>query len=243
MIYVCGDIHGYIDIGKLNIHNWPMRKHMSETDILIILGDFGLIWNTKQSKDEKYWLEWLLAKPCQIAFIDGNHENFDVIDKFPIIEIYGGKAQSVYTNKKGKSIYHLCRGEIFNIFDKKIFVMGGATSTDKIHRKEFLSWWKQEIPSWNEIENGFSNLQKHDYRVDFVLTHTVPTKIHDIIMKDFSFLNNDKCPCRELLQTIDDKIQFTQWHFGHYHLDNKNNPMVYNDKYFSHYNNFPFLLS
>ncbi len=242
MIYVCGDIHGSNDISKLNVQNWPAQKNMNESDILIILGDFGLFWDADQSKDEKYWLEWLLNKPCQIAFVDGNHENFDVIDKFPISEMYDGKVQAVYTNEKGKSVYRLCRGEIFNICDKKIFVMGGATSTDKAHRKEFLSWWKQENPSYAEIDNAFENLQKHNFQVDFVLTHTVPSKIHTMINKDFSFLANEKCSCRDLLQSIYDKIQFKGWHFGHYHLDNKEDPMVYADKFFAHFNNEPFLL-
>lgn len=39
------------------------------------------------------------------------------------------------------------RGEVYNIEDKKIFVMGGAYSIDKYMRKANISWWEQELPN------------------------------------------------------------------------------------------------
>ena len=60
MIYVTGDIHGEVDISKLNTQNFSQAK---EGDYLIICGDFGLIWDIKPSKNEEYWLKWLSKKP------------------------------------------------------------------------------------------------------------------------------------------------------------------------------------
>lgn len=74
MIYVTGDIHGEVDISKLNTQNFSQAK---EGDYLIICGDFGLIWDIKPSKNEEYWLKWLSKKPWTTLFVDGNHENFD----------------------------------------------------------------------------------------------------------------------------------------------------------------------
>ena len=50
MIYVTGDIHAWIDIGKLN------RCPAKANDYLIICGDFGLIWDPFSTKEEEYWL-------------------------------------------------------------------------------------------------------------------------------------------------------------------------------------------
>ena len=59
MIYVTGDIHGEVDISKLNTQNFSQAK---EGDYLIICGDFGLIWDIKPSKNEEYWLKWDVYK-------------------------------------------------------------------------------------------------------------------------------------------------------------------------------------
>lgn len=34
------------------------------------------------------------------------------------------------------------------------------------------SWWKQELPSKEEMEEGRQNLEKHDNKVDFIVTHS-----------------------------------------------------------------------
>lgn len=49
MIYVTGDIHGEIDISKLNTQNFSQAK---AGDYLIVCGDFGLIWDMKPSRAE-----------------------------------------------------------------------------------------------------------------------------------------------------------------------------------------------
>lgn len=74
MIYVTGDIHGEIDISKLNTQNFSQAK---AGDYLIVCGDFGLIWDMKPSRAEEYWMKWLSEKPWITLFVDGNHENFD----------------------------------------------------------------------------------------------------------------------------------------------------------------------
>ncbi len=244
MIYICGDLHGDVSIHKLNTTAWPIQNELTEDDVLIILGDFGLIWQPYPTKEEKYWMNWLLNKPCQIAFVDGNHENFDVIDSFPIIERWNGLVQPVFTNIDGKQIYRLRRGEVYNICDLKIFTFGGAKSYDQNNRVEFVSWWRQELPSYSELDNAYSNLEKHQFCVDFVLTHTAPYQVFKKLQDDFTHLKNHDidCPCSRYLQLIADRIKFRGWHFGHFHKDNFDVPLCYFDKFFLHFNNKPFLL-
>ena len=55
MIYITGDIHG--DPTRFSKDAFPEQKEMTKDDYVIILGDFGLIWNEKKIKNEKYCLK------------------------------------------------------------------------------------------------------------------------------------------------------------------------------------------
>ncbi len=239
-IYVCGDTHGHYNISKLNIKSWPLQRTLDEDDVLIILGDFGLVYDLQKSKEETYWLDWLCEKNCTIAFIDGNHENFDRLDLFPISTHWAGNVQVVHTGKNGRHVYRLRRGEIYNIDNKKVFTFGGALSVDKSYRKEYISWWRQESHTLEQWHIADKNLAMVNNSIDYVLTHTCPTtiairmglidvdKYQDVAGKNFDLL----------LPQID----FNQWHFGHWHKDNNTLPLVLDDRFFLHYNNIPFKL-
>ena len=127
-IYVTGDLHGHIDISKLNMKNFSDQKHLTKKDYLIICGDFGLIWNN--SNQELYWRKWLENKNFTTLFCDGNHENHVLLNKYPIEQWNGGKIHRI-----SNSIIHLMRGQVFIIDGLKFFVMGGAVSVDKEFRR------------------------------------------------------------------------------------------------------------
>ena len=50
-IYVTGDTHHDLDIGKLNKKNFPTQKSMTKNDYVIICGDFGGVWYNKMQKN------------------------------------------------------------------------------------------------------------------------------------------------------------------------------------------------
>jgi hypothetical protein len=50
--------------------------------------------------------------------------------------------------------------------------MGGALSIDKHLRMDRVTWWKEEEISNIDFKNAISNLEKFNYEVDYVLTHT-----------------------------------------------------------------------
>ena len=76
MIYVTGDTHG-----DYKIFSQKKFKNIKEGDTLIICGDFGFIWNGDAK--EKKILDKLAKKKYNICFVDGTHENFDLLDKYP----------------------------------------------------------------------------------------------------------------------------------------------------------------
>ena len=233
MIYCTGDIHG--DPRRFSVDNFPEQKEMTRDDFVIILGDFGLVWSN--SKDEKYWLDWLNNKPFTTLFVDGNHENFNMLYTFPIVDFHGGKAHKIRDN-----IYHLMRGYVFDICDKKFFAFGGASSHDiqdgildpddfvdmddfrdtyrrwqkygKMFRVRGVSWWDQEMPNDEEMERGRQSLKAVNNEVDFVISHCAPQEVASLI----GFTDRDKLTWyfNELLW---DGLKFTKWLFGHYHTN------------------------
>lgn len=201
MIYITGDTHGNIDFKKLKAYF--AHRYASPKDVLIILGDAGIIW----SKSEEYTFEYSCLGPT-ILFIDGNHENFDLLNKFPVVEIYSGKAHRINEN-----IYHLCRGEIFKINGLSFLAMGGARSIDRYLRKEGESWWKDEAITEEDMANAQKNLERYNYSVDYVLTHCAPSKI----VANHLCLETDHNT--DLLQDLMAQTAYRHWYFGHYHRD------------------------
>ena len=53
MIYITGDTHIPLDISKLNTTHFPQQSEMTKDDFVIVLGDFGLYWQTQDKKTLK----------------------------------------------------------------------------------------------------------------------------------------------------------------------------------------------
>ena len=79
MIFVTGDTHIPIDIEKLGEKLFPEQKAMTRNDYVIVCGDFGGIWD--KSERHAKWLKWLSERPYTLLFADGNHENFDMLER------------------------------------------------------------------------------------------------------------------------------------------------------------------
>ena len=122
-VWITGDIHG--NPIRLSSNNFYEQKDFSrnkDENVVIQLGDFGLVWEqNEESVNEKYWLDWLESKPFTTIFVDGNHEGFTRLYKYPVKEWNGGKVHEIRPH-----VLHLQRGEIFTIEGKKFFAFGGA---------------------------------------------------------------------------------------------------------------------
>ena len=125
MIYITGDTHADFK-HRFNMDNFPEQREMTKDDYVIICGDFGGVWNVGQeSKNEKHWLDWFEERSYTLLFVDGNHENFDRLNSYPVKEWHGGKIHELRPH-----VLHLMRGQVFEIDEKKIFTFGGASSHD-----------------------------------------------------------------------------------------------------------------
>lgn len=209
MIYVTGDVHGSLDIGKLSTQRFPQLKSLTKSDYVIVCGDFGLVWDNRKS--DLYWREWLSEKPFTTLWVDGNHENFDLLYQFPVSEKFGGKVREI-----APDVFHLERGQVLTIDDKKFFVMGGAESHDKAYRKEHVSWWKEEMPTIEEMRRGVDALNACNWSVDYVISHCAPRSVQMTINHLF-----DSDPLVSFLEIVRMDLNFKKWFFGHYHIDKR----------------------
>ena len=89
MIYITGDTHGYFTRFSAK----RLRKagmELTQEDYIIICGDFGLCW--AEDKTFEYHCKNFAEKPYTILWVQGNHENYDMIGEYPLEEWHGGKA-------------------------------------------------------------------------------------------------------------------------------------------------------
>jgi len=208
MIFITGDLHANLDIHKFSTKNFPVQKQLTRKDYVIICGDFGLVWDN--SREEKWWLKWLEQKNWTTLWIDGNHENFDLLETYPVTEWNG-----IPVHQITEHIFHICRGSVFTLEGKRFFAFGGAESHDKADRKWGVSIWEQELPSTAEMEHGRQELEKNGWHVDIVITHSLPQHIQNRMFEWGAFSRN---ALTEYFDEIDEKLDFRFWFSGHYHL-------------------------
>lgn len=233
MIYITGDCHGNFE--RFNASIFPEQNEMTKDDYVIICGDFGAVWNKdEESRTETRMLDWLDCRPFTTLFISGNHENFDRLREYPVEEWHGGKIQRIRPD-----VIHLLRGQVFELEGKKIFTFGGASSHDisggilepddpyyrmkkmeldssgKSYRINHLSWWKEELPSEEEMTEGRKNLLKHNNEVDYIITHCTSSSTEALIGR--GMYQPDLLT--EYLEEIRQTVKFRKWFFGHYHDD------------------------
>ncbi len=207
MICITGDLHG--DINRFSETFIPNEASLTENDYLIICGDFGFIFANDDEENE--WLDVLEKKPYNILWVDGNHENFDVINKYPVEIWNGGKVHRIRRN-----ILHLMRGQIFIIEDKTFFTMGGAYSIDKYMRKEGISWWPQEIPNEEEYKEATRTLLMYKNKIDYIITHTAP---REIVRRMGYYPDAHDMELTGFLEWVMYECDFKHWYFGHWHED------------------------
>lgn len=206
MVYLTGDLHG--DESRLYSRGWLKLK---KGDVLIILGDFGFMWDG--GKREKQVIDWLGKRPYTVCFLDGTHENFDMLKACRMTRWKGGKVHRVSGN-----LYHLMRGQIFNIDGVTFFTFGGGESDDRGERVEGKTRWRAELPTLAEMTEGEGNLEKAEHKVDYILTHEPPTLVKNSIL----FRSGKQGSINMLntyLQEIDVECTFNHWYFGSMHED------------------------
>ena len=198
MVYVTGDFHG--DFERFNEKN---IKKLKKGDYLIILGDFGFVWDG--SKKEADILKKIGKKKFYTLFLDGAYENHSLLSSYEETELLGSRAIHINGN-----LYMLLRGEIYNICEKKFFAIGGTENPDN----------DSDSPSpfdfsKADAERAMANIIKENGQVDYIITHDAPSSVLEFL----SLTEASSSLITKLLQKISEMVKYSKWFFGKYHID------------------------
>jgi hypothetical protein len=222
MIYVTGDTHGGNNLLKRlyatkyihGYNDWPDHH-------ILLAGDAGILWSGAAC--EKDFLEEadrvLERMGATLYWVDGNHENFDMLNSYPVRESDGMRPIT-------ERIFHLPRGGLYSIDGVDVFAFGGGMSVDRGMEALGRGYWQEELPSAEEIERGFKTL-KMALNVDIVLTHAAPASALPALNLDdgtlYPILRQKKDPTPGVLEQYKEIIEAhwpdAKWYFGHYHKD------------------------
>lgn len=222
-LFFIGDVHGSIELKKLSNKNFPLARDLTKDDVVCICGDAGFMWDT--SNETKYWDDWAEDRPFTIVTCFGNHENYNAIRTLPQ-EIWSGGI----VRKVRPHVMYLENGEFFDIGLRRIFVQGGASSIDKVYRKEGKSWWQQEIPSYEEFSHAAEMLEAIHFTTNIIVSHTAP---NSMINKIDKFMPHYDDVTNFLEKYVMSQVYYDHWFCGHFHIDRSipenNFHFLYND--------------
>ncbi|MBQ1989246.1 MAG: metallophosphoesterase [Clostridia bacterium] len=205
-VYITGDMHGDLE----RLYDKGIRK-LKSGDTLIVCGDFGYIYSG--SKTEKKVIDYLSTRRFVTAFVDGTHDNMDVINRKRVTYWHGGMVHRIKGN-----LIHLMRGQIFNIEGNSFFTFGGGESTDKDMRLDNGLWWREEEPTPAEMAGGAEKLDEAGCEVDYIITHEPPLLVKSAILMRRG--DNDRVnKLNGYLEEIGRSCKFKTWYFGSLHED------------------------
>ena len=215
-IFITGDQHGDIEnISYLNFH-----EHLSENDLVISLGDFGVpYWSaSKKNKIDIETFELFNQIYTNYAIIQGNHsKRFERVKWFRQTEFCGGNS---FYLPQYPNFHFLQNGEVYNFNNMTFLVIGGGYSVDKYIRIAKGWTWEPEEKLNDEEKSKIRNLISANANYDFILTHVAPLELQPtwlfLNFVDQSTVETDE---EEFLSEVREKIDYQGWFFGHYHGD------------------------
>ena len=207
MIYITGDTHREF----YRLHNIEQNKD----NTLIILGDAGI--NYYLNEEDKKLKEYLNDYNIKLFYIQGNYEERpENISTYKEVDMFGGK---VFIEENYQNLIFAKNGELYNIDNKKVLVIGGAYSIDKDYRLTYgHQWFKDEQLSKEEMNNILNKYK--DKHIDIILSHTCPLKYEptEVFMKGIDQSKVDKT-MEIFLNKVEENVNYDKWYCGHYHTE------------------------
>ena len=129
----------------------------------------------------------------------------------------------VYYEEEYPDLLFAKDGEVFDLNGKQTIVIGGAYSVDRMYRLIHGYGWRPDEQPSDEIKQDVERkLDKLDWKVDVVLSHTVPLKYEptEVFFEGLDQSTVDKST-EEWLDKIEDRLDYQKWYCGHYHTEKK----------------------
>lgn len=216
-LFVRGDAHGDFDF----LPYFCEENQTDYQDILVILGDAGLLYYGENKLREKYLKEYVARQPITIICVRGNHEdrpknrsNMEVVTICQK-EIAG----TFYYEPEYSSILYAIDGESYVLQGKACFVVGGAYSVDKWYRIRMgWNWFCDEELTDEEMTEVLINCHGKTY--DHIFSHTCPYEWEptDLFLPMID-QNTVSKNMEHFLTKVANNCNWGEWWFGHFHAD------------------------
>lgn len=233
-----GDTHGGMaTIARVGNIQRNMNCVPEETAI-IILGDAGL--NFYLNNTDKKYKKLLNNQGYHIYCVRGNHEERpENIPGMVLIEDEN-VGNLVWFEEAYSNIRYFVDGNVYNIDNHSVLVLGGAYSVDKWYRLARAGYARDEAETANPKKCGWFKdecLTPEEMKVisescagkkfDFVLSHTCPLSWEpsDLFLGGIDQTTVDKS-MEIWMDDLKNKIDWRIWLFGHYHADRIERPCV-----------------
>ncbi len=210
---ITGDTHRRFE----RLVNFSKKYGTIEGDTMIILGDAGI--NFYGGYKDKRFKDYVSGLGIKLFCIHGNHEmRPESTGLYKEKEWNGG---IIFVEEEYPNLMFAKDGEIFDIDGYKTIVTGGAYSVDKFYRLEMgYQWFADEQPTEETKAHVEQQLDKVNWNVDVVLSHTVPYQYRpvDLFIRGLDQLTVDSST-EKWLSDIESRITYKKWYAGHYHCD------------------------
>ena len=234
---IIGDTHGSLDLDKVSPE---VLNQLQPEDVIIHCGDFGAPWS---EGDQDECLAFWRSVPNRVYICLGNHENYDWIERQPLVEVAGGKAYYL-----GGQLYAPLLGEILTLGEKRFWFYPGGYSVDFLYRTPGRTIWKQELATRQSSRQGIDRLIAAG-GVDYIISHDGPRAF---IVKHWGYPIGEPKPMYYSLLGVrpEDIIHsgfaldevyhrphlWRRWFFGHHHRDDDQEGIrpVYRDRILIH---------
>jgi len=201
-ILVAGDWHGHTNWAKKVID----RAAQLDCRIVLQLGDFGYWAHTESGRRYlKRLSKHAVDKEVMIYFVDGNHENHEML--------HHGNPDELAEIRP--NIYHIPRGFRWTWHDRKWIGIGGAVSVDQNIRVPGRDWWPQEELNAFEFRRILNSGP-----ADVVVAHDCPIEVPLTLPSTSVFLETLITKARRYqlsMSAIAEELRPQYWFHGHYH--------------------------
>lgn len=203
MICITGDMHG-----ELERFNDKRIRSLKKGDFLIVCGDFGFVWDG--SKREEAILKSIGKKRFHTLFIEGCHENYDLLAKYPEEDFCGGRVNVISGN-----LMHIKRGSILDLQGMRFFAFGGGQTKDIDIRRDSHTWYEAELPTTEEVREAVLNLKNVDGKLDYIITHEPPASMKEFLGFEVRQISH----MHTFFDAVKNDCTFKMWFFGKAHIN------------------------
>jgi len=175
-------------------------------EVIVHLGDFGYEFPASYLNAVE---DALADTGIELWFVDGNHECFPVLERFPLI--VDGRRQLT------EHIFHLPRGFRWTWSGIRFLAVGGAYSIDRPWRQQDVSWWAGETITDDDVAAAVAGGP-----VDALVAHDCPAGVpmpwlaataHLWRRDDIAASDENRALLARIVEAVQPRWV---WH-GHYH--------------------------